>query len=189
MKLSASPIVETHSKQASVAVFCNAISQLARMGETLAGSEEFSHTSTLRAWQLVRPLIYAFNATPTPEITAINRLWDSFRAAGDGVTVDVIYLIMEHSRHFVGDANVDFILHCSEGIRSICLSVLQSSYTTETLFKYESGTELIGKHRQFAFSCLSRVARSSDKGLIESWLEDPLFGEDAVKTLRTIESR
>lgn len=189
MRLSDSPIIETHSTQSSVAVFCEAICQLARMGETLADSDELSRDSTLRVWQLVRPLIYAFNVTPTLANTEINRLWDTFCAAGDNVVMDVIYRIMGHSRYFIGDANVDFTTHCAEGLRSICLNALHPNYTTESLFKYEGGAELIGEHRRFAFSCLEQVARSSDKGLVESWLEDALFGENAVRTLRAIENR
>lgn len=188
-KLSTAPVSETASPQSSVAVFCEAISQLARLGEPLEVESELSDILTLRAWQLVRPLIYALNITPTPDDTKFERLWEAFATDNDSGTMDVIYRTMMDSRFFLRDSRIDFIDHCAEGLRSICLEVLQPNYFAETIFKSESDRNLIENHRRFAFSCLAEVARSSDKFLIEQWCEDACLGADAIKTLRIIEGR
>jgi len=189
-KLSLTPIIGTSSMQASVAVFAEAIGQLGRMGEGLPPIADLSANATLRAWQQVRPLIYAFNtAAPTTQ-GVINALWAAFREAGAGAALDVLLRLMRDSQVFKSGARLNFIASCRDGMRVLCLAAIEPGYAAETLFPvYDRAGELVQRHRQFALACLGEVGRSSDRERVERWLEDAGLGADAVRTLRAIQAR
>jgi hypothetical protein len=189
-RLSRTPLTGTSSMQASVAVFAEAIGQLARMGAGLPPIADLSEDANLRAWYQVRPLIHAFNTSPPPSKALINAHWAAFRTADVGATLDVLLRLMRDSQVFGGSVKLDFITSCADGMRSLCLSALEPGYEPKTLFPiYDRSLELLQRHRQFALACLGKVGRSTDSECVESWLEDTTLGPDAVRALRAIEAR
>lgn len=189
-RFSLAPTTQTSSVQASVAVFAEAISQLARMSEALVPIADLSPSPDLRAWQQVRPLIHAFNLSPQSGQSMIDNSWAAFRAASDSAAMDVLLRLMRDSRFFGGDVRLDFIPLCDDGLRALCLAAIEPSYVASTMFRvYEGHDELVRRHRQFALACLGGVGRSSDGDRIEIWREDRALGTDAVRALRAIEAR
>jgi len=189
-KFALAPKAQTGSIQASVALFAEAISQLARLGEPLPALPDPSADADLRAWQMVRPLIHAFNLSPEPSQRIIDEFWASFRAAGEAAAVNVLLRLMRECGVFRGDVRLEFIRFCSDGVRELCLRVLEPNYVPSTMFRpYERPNELLRRHRQFALACLAEVGRSSDRNHLECWREDPTVGTDAIRALRAIERR
>jgi hypothetical protein len=193
------PKQDTESAQSSVVCFVEAIAQLARLGQPLIPIGDLSSDPDIRAWQGVRQLIHSFNCSPQPASEDIDAQWAAFRDAGDGAAMDVLLKIHE-SQVFPGDVRLDFATSCRDGLRALCLAVMEPEYVASSMFlrmllepgkagRAERQAEMLRSHRRYALSCLGLVGRSSDRERIERWREDPQLGESAVRALRSIESR
>ncbi len=183
------PMTETVSTQSAVAVFCEAIGQLAQLEAPLQQIEDDAVSAALRAWHGTRSLLYALNMPVVPGQAQIDALWAAFRSADDGAAMDVVFRLVKESRYLGGDASVDFLGKCADGLRSLALAVIGPNYAPQSIFKHEGGRDLAKRHRQFAFHCLEHVGRSTDKALIEMWRDDSELGRASVSTLRAIETR
>ncbi len=158
------PKQETESVQSSVVCFVEAIGQLARLGQSLVPIEDLSPDPDIWAWQEVRQLIHSFNISPQPAPKHFDALWTAFRAAGDGAAMDVLLRIHE-LQVFRGDVQLDFTACCGDGLRSLCLAVIEPGYVASSMFlrflreagkvgREEREAEMVRNHRQYALACL-----------------------------------
>lgn len=189
-RLALAPRLDGHSQQHAVLVYADAIALLAELDISLRPNEPPPDAADSRAWYRAAPFVHALNA-PTP---CTGRAWGletrQLLDCGTAEAFDVIQRLSREVRVLRHPTKADFERLWPEMVIGLCRAALTPGYQAASIFerKFHDRT-LTDDHVDFALAMMATIGRSTDLGLIRSWLVHPKHGERALATARSLERR
>lgn len=184
-RIALSPRLDGHSHQFSVLSFAEAICLLAKLDLPIAPPEAPPKDSEARAWFHAAPLIHALNGgSGTPSI-------ESFIECGVSSSFDVVQRLKREFRAvgFGSHTNVAFEGRWPDMVRDLCRGVLAQGYVAASAFaRFQDSGKLEEDHVDAALQLLASAGRPTDLQLVQTWLDHPRHGEQALATARALEA-
>lgn len=145
--------------------------------------------SASRAWYRAAPLLYVLNGGPSSSLPT--DAVDAFVNCGTAEAFDVMQRLAREARNlgFYNHAKIAFDALWPNMVLAVVRRVLAPGYVAISVFPHFSASKpLEDEHVDVALQMLARVGRSTDIALPQSWLSNPVHGEQALKTARAIEA-
>lgn len=188
-RLAQGPRLDGHSHQYAVVSYAEAIGLLAELGLPLDPPEPPPADSALRAWYAAAPLIHAINAKSGAGSSKQDV--GPLLACGTAEAFDVVQRLAREARNLGFSVNtaITFETLWPDMVLQLVRAVLTKGYVAASIFaRFHFSRSLEEDHIDAALQKMAKVGRSTDLALVQTWLDDPVHGEQALATARALEA-
>ena len=187
--LAQGPRLDGHSHQYAVVSYAEAIGLLAELDLPLNRSEPPPADPTLRAWYMAAPLIHALNAKSGADLP--KQAIEALLACGTAEAFDVVQRLAREARNLGFSVNtaIAFETRWPDMVLQLARAVLAKGYVAASVFaRFHFSRSLEEDHVDAALQMMAKVGRPTDLALVQTWLDHPVHGEQALATARALEA-